>query len=438
MKISVFGLGYVGTVTGACLAELGHEVLGADVNPLKVGLINAGKSPIVEKDINEIIRKVVGNGTFRATEDVAGAVRATELALVCVGTPSLPNGGLELDAVRRVASQIGRALRTVRRYFVVVVRSTVLPGTVEDVVVPILERQSGRKAGRDFGVCMNPEFLREGTSVHDFYHPPKHVLGEIDPRSGNVLLKIYKDVGAPTFRVPLKIAEMVKYCDNSFHALKVAYANELGGLCREYGIDSHRVMDIFCADTKLNISPAYLKPGFAFGGSCLPKDVRALTSETKRLDLEAPILNAIIPSNKAQIAGVVRTLRAFKGKKIGFLGLSFKGGTDDLRESPIVEVIETLLGKGFDLRIYDKYVSIARLLGANKAYIEKEIPHIADLIEDKIEDLAAYADVLVIANHSAEYAALAKTLDRRKTLIDLVRIVDEPARLRAAYHGIAW
>jgi GDP-mannose 6-dehydrogenase len=438
MKISIFGLGYVGTVTGACLAELGHEVIGADINPLKVGLINGGNSPIVEKDIDEIIRKVVGSGAFRATEDVAGAVRSTDLALICVGTPSRTNGSLELGAVRRVSSQIGRALRTVRRHFVVVVRSTVLPGTVEDVVIPILERQSGKKAGRDFGVCMNPEFLREGTSVHDFYHPPKHVIGELDRRSGNVLLKIYEHVDARTFRVPLKIAEMVKYCDNSFHALKVAYANELGGLCREYGIDSHRVMDIFCSDTKLNISPAYLKPGFAFGGSCLPKDVRALASETKRLDLEAPILNAILPSNKAKIAEVVRTLLAYKGRKIGFLGLSFKGGTDDLRESPIVEVIETLLGKGFDLRIYDKYVSIARLLGANRAYIEKEIPHIADLIEDGIGDLASYADVLVIANHSAEYAALAKKLDPRKTLIDLVRIVDDPSKLRAAYHGIAW
>jgi GDP-mannose 6-dehydrogenase len=438
MKISIFGLGYVGTVTGACLAELGHEVIGADVNPLKVGLINEAKSPIVEEDIDGIIRKVVGSGRFKATGDVAGAVRSTDLALVCVGTPSRANGSLELDAVKRVSRQIGRALKTRSRYFVVVVRSTVLPGTVDDVVIPILERESGKRAGRDFGVCMNPEFLREGSSVHDFYHPPKHVVGEIDRRSGNVLLKIYEGVDARTFRVPLKIAEMVKYCDNSFHALKVAYANELGGLCRDYGIDSHRVMDIFCSDTKLNISPAYLKPGFAFGGSCLPKDVRALASETKRLDREAPILNAILPSNKAQIAAVVKTLLAFKGRKIGFLGLSFKGGTDDLRESPIVEVIETLLGKGFDLRIYDKFVSLARLLGANKAYIEKEIPHIGDLIEEDIEALAEFSDVIVVANHSAEYAALVRRLGRRKTLVDLVRIVDDPAKLRAAYHGIAW
>jgi GDP-mannose 6-dehydrogenase len=438
MKISVFGLGYVGSVTGACLAELGHEVTGADINPLKVGLINRGQSPIVEKDIDDILRKVVGNGRFKATQNVAAAVRATDLALVCVGTPSRPNGSLELGAVKRVSGQIGRALKTHPRYFVVVIRSTVLPGTVENVVLPILERQSGKKAGRDFGLCMNPEFLREGSSVHDFYHPPKHVIGELDRRSGSALLKIYTRVEAKTFRVPIKIAEMVKYCDNSFHALKVAYANEIGGLCREYRVDSHRVMDIFCADTKLNISPAYLKPGFAFGGSCLPKDVRALTSETRRLDLDAPILNAILPSNKAQIAKVIRTLLAFKGKKIGFLGLSFKGGTDDLRESPIVEVIETLLGKGYDIRIYDKYVSIARLVGANKSYIEKEIPHIAELIEEDIGDLAAFADVLVVANQSPEYTGLAKKLGRGKTLIDLVRIVDDRSKTRAAYRGNSW
>lgn len=438
MKISVYGLGYVGSVTGACLAELGHDVIGADINPFKVGLINGGKSPIVEKDIDAIIGKVVANGKFKASENVAEAVRSTDLALVCVGTPSRPNGSLELSAIRRVSSQIGRALRTHPRYFVVVVRSTVLPGTVEDVVIPILERQSGKKAGRDFGVCMNPEFLREGSSVHDFYHPPKHVVGQIDRRSGNVLLKIYERVDAQIFRVPLKIAEMVKYCDNSFHALKVAYANELGGLCREYGIDSHRVMDIFCSDTKLNISPAYLKPGFAFGGSCLPKDVRALASETKRMDLDAPIINSILASNKAQIAKVIKTITAYKGKKIGFLGLSFKGGTDDLRESPIVDVIEALLGKGFEIRIYDRYVSIARLLGANKSYIEKEIPHIADLIEEDIDKLASFADVLVVANPSAEFTALAKRLDRNKTLIDLVRIVDDHSKIRAVYHGNSW
>jgi GDP-mannose 6-dehydrogenase len=438
MKISVFGLGYVGSVTGACLAELGHDVTGADINPLKVGLINRGQSPIIEKDIDGILRKVVGSGKFKATESVAAAVRSTDLALVCVGTPSRPNGSLELGAVKRVAGQIGRALRTHPRYFVVVIRSTVLPGTVEDVVLPILERRSGKKAGRDFGLCMNPEFLREGSSVHDFYHPPKHVIGQLDRRSGDVLLKIYARVEAKTFRVPIKIAEMVKYCDNSFHALKVAYANEIGGLCREYRVDSHRVMDIFCADTKLNISPAYLKPGFAFGGSCLPKDVRALVSETRRLDLEAPILNAILPSNRAQIAKVIRTIMAFKGKKIGFLGLSFKGGTDDLRESPIVEVIETLLGKGFDIRIYDKYVSIARLVGANKSYIEKEIPHIAELIEEDLGALAAFGDVLVVANHSPDYAGLAKRLGRGKTLIDLVRIVEDASKIRAVYRGNSW
>ena len=438
MKISVIGLGYVGCVTGACLAELGHDVMGVDINDLKVGLINNGKSPIVEKEIDEIIEKVVTNGKFRATKNITEAIQSTDLALVCVGTPSRPNGSLELNSVKMVSSQIGHVLKNRSRYFVVVIRSTVLPGTVENVVIPILERRSGKKAGRDFGICMNPEFLREGSSVRDFYNPPKHVIGEVDRRSGNVLLKIYEHVDARLFRIPIKIAEMVKYCDNSFHALKVAYANELGSLCRAYGIDSHAVMDIFCADTKLNISPAYLKPGFAFGGSCLPKDVRALTYETKRMDLESPILSSILISNKGHIAKVVNMIMNFNGKKIGFLGLSFKGGTDDLRESPIVEVIEILLGKGFDIRIYDKYVSIARLIGANKHFIEKEIPHISDLMEDEIGELIAFSDVLVIGNHSAEFASVAKKLDRSKTVIDLVRIVDNYSKIRAAYHGICW
>lgn len=438
MKVSVFGLGYVGCVTGACLAELGHNVIGVDVNDLKVQMINSRKSPIVENEIDRIIEKVVTDGKFRATKNVAFAVRSTDLALVCVGTPSRPNGSLELNSIKKVSAQIGDALKSLPRYFVVVIRSTVLPGTVENVVIPALERRSGKKAGRDFGVCMNPEFLREGCSVHDFYNPPKHVIGQLDERSGDVLLKIYKLVEARLFRVPLKIAEMVKYCDNTFHALKVAYGNELGTLCREFGIDSHKVMDIFCADTKLNISPAYLKPGFAFGGSCLPKDLRALTYESRRMDIESPILNAILVSNGEQIARVVNKILEFKGKKIGFLGLSFKGGTDDLRESPIVDVIETLLGKGFDIRIYDKYVSIARLIGANKRYIEKEIPHISGLIEENIRDLVAFADVLVIGNHSAEFARAVKKLDKSKTVIDLVRIVDDTSKIKAPYYGICW
>jgi GDP-mannose 6-dehydrogenase len=438
MRISVFGLGYVGCVTGACLAELGHEVIGVDVNDIKVQMINAKESPIIENDIDRIIVKVVTGGKFRAMNNVGLAVRSTDLALVCVGTPSRANGSLELDAIKRVSAQIGDALKSLRRYFVVVIRSTVLPGTVESVVIPALERRSGKKAGHDFGVCMNPEFLREGCSVHDFYHPPKHVIGQLDRRSGDVLLKVYENIEARLFRVPLKIAEMVKYCDNTFHALKVAYGNELGTLCREFGIDSHTVMDIFCADTKLNISPAYLKPGFAFGGSCLPKDLRALTYESGRMDIESPILNAIMVSNDGHIARVVNKILEFKGKTIGFLGLSFKGGTDDLRESPIVEVIETVLGKGFDIRIYDKYVSIARLIGANRRYIEKEIPHISGLIKEKIRDLVAFADVLVIGNHSPEFARAVKKLDKNKMVIDLVRIVDDPSKVKAAYYGICW
>jgi GDP-mannose 6-dehydrogenase len=438
VKISIFGLGYVGCVTGACLAELGHRVIGVDVSELKVRMINSRRSPIVEAEIGRIIEKVVSAGKFRATKDAGLAVQSTDMALVCVGTPSRQNGSLDLNAIKRVSVQIGDALRDLGRYFIVVIRSTVLPGTVEDVVIPALERRSGLKAGRDFGVCMNPEFLREGSSVHDFYHPPKHVIGQFDRRSGDALSKIYNGVEARKFRVPLNTAEMVKYCDNTFHALKVAYGNELGTLCREFGIDSHKVMDIFCSDTKLNISPAYLKPGFAFGGSCLPKDLRALTYASKMMDIESPILNAIIASNKRHIARVINKILEFKGKAIGFLGLSFKGGTDDLRESPIVEVIETLLGKGFNIRVYDKYVSVAKLVGANKRYIEKEIPHISRLIDENIQDLVSFADILVIGNHSNEFAEAVRTLDKDKMVIDLVRIVDDPTKIRAAYYGICW
>lgn len=438
MKISVFGLGYVGCVTGACLAELGHKVFGVDINDLKVEMINHGKSPIVEQGIDQIIKKVVENGKFKATKDAPAAIHDSDLALICVGTPSRINGSLELNSIKGVSAQIGDALKNKTRYFVVVIRSTVLPGTVESTVIPILERQSGKKAGRDFGVCMNPEFLREGSSVHDFYNPPKHVIGQLDNRSGDVLVDIYNRINAQQFRVPIKIAEMVKYCDNTFHALKVAYANEIGNICREFGIDSHKVMDVFCSDTKLNISRAYLMPGFAFGGSCLPKDLRALTYESKKMDVESPILNSILASNRNHIRKVVDKLLEFKGKTIGFLGLSFKGGTDDLRESPIVEVIESVLGKGFTIRIYDKYVSMGRLLGANKRYIEKEIPHISQLIVDNIQDLLDCSDVIVVGNQSPEFAKAVKTLDISKNVIDLVRIVDDYSKIKASYYGICW
>lgn len=438
MRISIFGLGYVGCVSGACLAELGHSVLGVDINRTKIEMINQGLSPIIEKDIDLIIARVVQSGKFRATDDTAQAIQNSDIALICVGTPSQHNGDLDLRSVEAAAQQIGEALRKAPHYVVVVVRSTVLPGTVDHVVIPLLEERSGKKAGRDFGVCMNPEFLREGSSVEDFYHPPKNVVGEFDARSGDALMEIYRRIEAKSFRVPIKTAEMVKYCDNTFHALKVSYANEIGNICQELGIDSHQVMSIFCADTKLNISTAYLKPGFSFGGSCLPKDLRALVHKASDLDVETPVLKSILPSNKAHTAKAISKILEFKGKTIGFLGLSFKGGTDDMRESPTVEVIEHILGKGFKVRIYDKSVSIARLLGANKQYIEEEIPHISSLLDDDINNLLKQCEVIVISNQTSEFRGILEGLGEDKTVIDLVRITEDRPALKAAYFGICW
>src|SRR2546426_5021884 len=345
MKVSVFGLGYVGCVSGACLAELGHEVIGVDVNAAKVEMINRGQAPVIETGLQELVTKATRTGQFVATGDSDTAVAETDIALVCVGTPSNGNGSISLDVVRRVSEQIGKALARTRGYFVVAIRSTVLPGTVEGEVIPILERASQKLAGRDFGVCMVPEFLREGSSVNDFFNPPRTVIGELDCRSGDTALAVFKGIEASVVRTRLKIAEALKYADNAFHALKVTFANEIGNICKALECDSHEVMNIFCMDYKLNLSPYYLRPGFAFGGSCLPKDLRAISYKAKTLDVATPVLDAILESNKKQISRVVSKLLSYKGRSLGFLGLSFKHGTDDLRESPILEVIETMIGK---------------------------------------------------------------------------------------------
>jgi len=321
----------------------------------------------------------------------------------------------------------------------VAIRSTVLPGTVEGDVIPILERHSQKAAGRDFGVCMVPEFLREGSSVSDFFNPAKTVIGELDTRSGDKVQEAFTDIPGPVIRARLKVAETLKYADNAFHALKVTFANEIGNICKEIGCDSHQVMDIFCMDRKLNLSPYYLKPGFAFGGSCLPKDLRAITYKAKTLDVSTPLLDAVLESNRKQIAKVVRTLLSYKGRNLGFLGLSFKHGTDDLRESPILEVIETMIGKGFGVSIYDQYVSIAKLIGSNKEYIEKEIPHVSSLMCSSARQLIEQSDVIVVSTSSDEFReALTNGVRNDQVVVDLVRIVREPAALKGAYHGICW
>ena len=438
MRISIFGLGYVGAVTGACLAELGHTIVGVDANPEKVAMINRAQSPIVEAGLEERLQKRVRDGTFRACEDAATAVAETDVAFICVGTPSHTNGNIDLRFVRRVAEQIGKAIAAKESFFTVVVRSTVLPGTVEDIVIPILEEHSGRRAGVDFGVCMNPEFLREGTAIRDFNAPPVTVIGELSSSSGDALVPLYQALKAPIRRVPLRVAEMVKYSANSFHALKIVFANEIGNICKELAIDSHEVMELFCLDTKLNISPAYLRPGFAFGGSCLPKDLRALNYESRALDVDTPMLTSLLESNRRQILRVINKLRTYKGKRIGFLGLSFKGGTDDLRESPIVEVIETLLGKGFEVLIYDRYVSIARLMGSNKEYIEREIPHLGSILCDSIEELQAKSDVLVVGYSDDEVERALAKVDARHTIIDLVRPLRNGLSQVNEYYGLCW
>jgi len=436
MKISIMGLGYVGAVSAGCLAEEGHEVIGVDPQKSKVDLINAGKTPIIEKDIGDIIQRNVLEGRLRATTDVYSAVKHTDLSLICVGTPSLGNGHIDLKYVKRVCEQIGEALKDHPGH-TVVVRSTMLPGTMRNVVIPALEESSGLKAGQDFGLCINPEFLREGTAVHDYFHPPKTVIGEVDEASGNPLVKLYGHMPCPLIRTDYETAEMVKYADNTWHALKVAFANEIGNICKGLNLDSHKLMDIFCQDTKLNLSSYYLKPGFAFGGSCLPKDVRALSYKAKMLDVSVPIINAILPSNQEQIERGIRAVMEKGNKKVGILGFSFKAGTDDLRESPIVELLERLIGKGYDLRVYDSNVRMASIHGANKEYILNHIPHIAKLMVPTMQEVLDHAGTIVIGNGSPEFREVPRLLGPGQSIVDLVRIADTRS-VEGVYDGLCW
>ncbi|OAD21556.1 UDP-glucose 6-dehydrogenase [Candidatus Thiomargarita nelsonii] len=437
MRISVIGLGYVGTVSAACLAQDGHHVMGVDLSQTKVDLINKGQSPIIEPEIGDIIPKLVQQGQLTATTDVTDAILRTDISLICVGTPSRANGSLDLTYVERVCKQIGTALRKSSSFQVVVARSTMLPGTMRNMVIPTLEKHSGKKAGKEFGVCNNPEFLREGTAVYDFYHPPKTVIGEVGSRSGEILASLYKGLDAPEILVDIETAEMVKYTDNVWHALKIGFANEIGNLCKAFGVDSHKVMDIFCHDTKLNLSPYYLKPGFAFGGSCLPKDVRALIYKGRCLDLELPILNAILPSNELQVERGLNMIMNKGNKKVGLFGLSFKAGTDDMRESPLISIVERLLGKGFDIRIFDENVNIASLVGANRDYILNHIPHIYDLMDESMDAVLEHAETVVIGNNAKEFRDIHERRRDDQVLVDFVRIFDHKSE-EGKYDGICW
>jgi len=438
MKVSVFGLGYVGSVSAAAFAEEGHEVVGVDVVGEKVDAVNSGRSPIVEPGLGDLLARGVASGRLRATTSTEDAVRSTDLSLICVGTPSRKNGSLDLTYLTRVCSEIGEVLHDKADYHVVVVRSTVLPGTTHGTVIPTLEAASGKKYGEGFGVSVNPEFLREGTAIRDFARPPLTLVGHNHVADALPTKALYQNIDAPLVSASIRVAEMIKYTSNTWHAVKVVFANEIGNLCKRLNVDSHEVMDIFCQDDKLNLSPYYLKPGFAFGGSCLPKDVRALQYRAKEMDLEMPLIASVLSSNHLQIQHAIDRIVDTGRKKVGLLGFSFKADTDDLRESPMVILAEALLGKGFELCIYDRNVSIARLVGANKQYINEQIPHLSRHLCESIDQVIEQSEVIVIGNPAAEFSDAVTRCRPDQIVVDLVRIPLDFSKVNAQYDGICW
>jgi len=437
MKVAIFGLGYVGTVCAACFAEVEHEVLGVDVSPLKVEMVNEGRSPIVEPGLEEAMKAGAASGRIRATTNSAEGIAWADISLVCVGTPARENGSLNLEHVYGVCRQIGEALKArTEGYHVVTIRSTMLPGTLAECRA-ILEEHSGKKVGENFGLACNPEFLREGSALKDFRNPPYTLVGTGDERSAEALRQLYKHVDAPFYNTDIAVAEMIKYVNNSYHALKVAFGNEVGLLCKQLGIDSHQVMDFFCRDTKLNISPVYFRPGFAFGGSCLPKDLSAINYRARTFDVEVPVLANVLPSNRNHLKHGFKLITSQEKRRIGLLGLSFKAGTDDLRESPLVELVEMLLGKGYEVRIYDRNVNLAKLVGANKSYIENVIPHVSQLFVQSMDELLQFAECVVVGNGDLEFRSVMDRVRAEQVVVDLVRI--DPERVTGGnYHGICW
>jgi GDP-mannose 6-dehydrogenase len=422
-NVSIFGMGYVGAVTAACLAAEGYRVTGVDPSPVKTDLIRQGLAPIMEKDLPKLFRHAKDRGLLKATDNAREAILETEISLICVGTPSKANGSLEDKYLLAVSRQIAEVLRAKSSAHVLVYRSTMLPGLLKSKIIPLLEEVSGKKEGEGFHVCFNPEFLRESTSVHDFFNPPKTVVGTDKKEVADLVFRLYSGFPGPMIQTSIDVAEMVKYVDNAFHALKVTFANEIGQVCRHLDIDSHEVMNIFSQDTKLNISKAYLIPGFAFGGSCLPKDLRAINYLAKTLDLDVPLLASLMESNRKLIEKAVREILALGKRRIGFAGFSFKAGTDDLRESPIIEVIEQLIGKGFEIKLYDRHVAMARLTGANKEYINRTIPHISSLMAPSLDVLLKECEVIVIGNRDEEFKEIPSRVSTEQTVYDLVRIM---------------
>ena len=438
MRVVVVGLGYVGSVCSACLADRGHDVVGVDTSEYKVERIRQGESPIVEKGLLELIAKAAKAGKLTATTRIADAMPGADVVLVCVGTPSAEDGSLDLGHVKRACAEVGTALRGGGRFVTVVMRSTMLPGSVLDELTPVIEHAAAGKAGRDFGVAYNPEFLREGTAVEDFFGADYTILGAGCERAGEALKQLYAGVGGELIVTPIPTAEMLKYVNNSYHALKVAFANEFGRLCKREGVDSHEVMRLMRRDTKLNMSGAYLSPGFAFGGSCLPKDLRAVNSRARRHDLELPVLASIIHSNDLHVADAVHLIERCRHRKLGFLGLSFKAGTDDLRESPILRVIGTLVGKGYEVLLHDPSLDMDRVLGANRRFVEDEVPYLAERLRPSLDEVLAHAEVVVIGNRSAEYRTLGPRIRAGQVVVDLVAAIDRGTVTAGEYHGLAW
>jgi len=398
VKVAVFGLGYVGSVTAAALARDGHRVVGVDVAAAKIDAIRAGRTPVLEPGLEAIIAETVADGRLRATDDPAEGLAGAELSLICVGTPSRADGSLDLGYVSQVARQIGSKLSLAADDHRVVVRSTVLPGSARGVVLPEVEEASGRRAGDGWDLCVNPEFLREGISLDDYDRPPRILVGEREPGVGDPVLELYRGVDAPRYSVPLEVAEAVKYTDNAFHALKVTFANEAGRVWEARGADPKRVMEIFAEDTKLNVSKVYLRPGFAFGGSCLPKDLRALSSAAREASIEIPMLDHVIASNEVVIGRALAAILATGKRRVALLGLAFKPGTDDLRESPLLELAKRMIGEGLELSVHDPAVSLARLHGSNQAFLEERLPHITRLLRDGLDETVADAEVVVVGH----------------------------------------
>ena len=438
MKISIFGLGYVGAVSLACLARDGHEVIGVDVDPDKLNLIREGRTPVVEEGMVDLMASVAKSGRVSVTTDVEAAIKGSELSFICVGTPSAANGSQDQGALVRVTQAIGTALKSKAGAHLIAYRSTVVPGTVEETLSPILEAQSGKRAGEGFDVVFQPEFLREGSSIRDYDSPSFTIVGTRRPQAAELLRALFGHLPGNFFTTSVRAAETIKYCCNNFHALKITFANETARLCEALEVDAFEVMDLVCRDTRLNISPAYLKPGFAFGGSCLPKDLRATAYLAKMNDVELPLHASLLTSNRIHLDHAISKVLASGCRRVGMLGLSFKTGTDDLRESPLVSLAEYLIGKGISLRVYDPEVHLSKLLGANRRYIEDHLPHIGSLLDPNIENVIGQSDLVVVGLHDARVIESLRQYARDdQTVLDLVHIAEQN-RPKGRYIGMCW